>query len=205
MGMEKAVDEIFKKEMSPVIPAFWCPKFPKVQSPVADVPSTRGSLPSIGVLENAGTHLDDSVSEIEVTKNARNPSPKTSNGNMSPRDSSPTKSEELVPQLQIPSFHKIIPQRMIVQAPIASSMNVSGLHIRQDVPMPPPHIINVPGITVSSIPKPTGSQGGNEYPPYPRDYLLNPSSKPSAIEGSSSHSGPDKQPMLKVPPMTEER
>ncbi|MBW0577934.1 hypothetical protein O181_117649 [Austropuccinia psidii MF-1] len=116
--------------MSPVIPTFWCPNFPKVQSPVADVPSNRGSLPSVndppspvihrmmsndtmegiqpevnsshseelvsekgppqqhldashsfetvldlGVFKNARTHLDDSVYEIEVTKNARSPSP----------------------------------------------------------------------------------------------------------------------------------
>ncbi|MBW0470390.1 hypothetical protein O181_010105 [Austropuccinia psidii MF-1] len=40
-------------------------------------------------------------------------------------------------------------------APMTSSMNVSGLHVEQDVPMPPPALINVPGITVSSIPNPT--------------------------------------------------
>ncbi|MBW0487852.1 hypothetical protein O181_027567 [Austropuccinia psidii MF-1] len=60
--------------------------------------------------------------------------------------------------------------------PMESSMNVFSLHIDQAVPMPPPPFINVPGISVSSIANPTGSQCGNEYPPYPRDYLLNPSS-----------------------------
>ncbi|MBW0545553.1 hypothetical protein O181_085268 [Austropuccinia psidii MF-1] len=89
--------------------------------------------------------------------------------------------------------------------PITSSINLSGLHIEKDVPMAPPRIINAPGITVSSISNPTGSQGGNEYLPFPHDYLLNPSSKPSENQGSTSDSSPDKQPMIKIPPMTERR
>ncbi|MBW0466394.1 hypothetical protein O181_006109 [Austropuccinia psidii MF-1] len=92
-----------------------------------------------------------------------------------------------------------------LKPPIAYSMIVSGIHIEQDVPVLPPRIINVPGITVSSITNPTGIQSGNEYPPYQRDYLLNSRSTPSSNQVSGSHSGPDKKPMLTIPPNTEKR
>ncbi|MBW0592216.1 hypothetical protein O181_131931 [Austropuccinia psidii MF-1] len=86
-----------------------------------------------------------------------------------------------------------------------SSMNVFSLHIDQAVPMPPPPFINAPGISVSSIANPTGSQCGNEYPPYPRDYLLNPSSTRSENQASISHSVRERQPMLKIPPINGKR
>ncbi|MBW0510068.1 hypothetical protein O181_049783 [Austropuccinia psidii MF-1] len=92
---------------------------------------------------------------------------------------------------------------ILLKTLIPSSMDVSGLHIKQDVPMPPPPLINVLGITLSSITNPTERQSQNEYPPYPGDYLLTQSSKPPADQETRSHTGSDKKPMLNLPPLTE--
>ncbi|MBW0470386.1 hypothetical protein O181_010101 [Austropuccinia psidii MF-1] len=75
------------------------------------------TLLDIGVSKNARTHLDDSVSEIGVTKNERSPSPKRSNGNI-PQ----TKSKDSVPQFQIPNFHKISPQIMILTGVVVTGL-----------------------------------------------------------------------------------